>query len=135
MLPYQLGLTETLWETSMQSQSTSTHDKNLQACIEACEEAIHASQACAAADIREGGGANCALINLDCADICTATMNALARGSEHHGDLCALSAHICTMCAQACAAHADKHAHCAACKTACENCAAACAKHARERHV
>lgn len=88
-------------------QTTSTHGKNLQACIEACEEAIHASQACAAADIREGGSANCALINLDCADICTATMNALARGSEHHGDFCALCAHICTMCANACSAHAD----------------------------
>jgi hypothetical protein len=60
-------------------QATTTHETNLQACIEACEEAIHAAQACAAADIREGGDANCALINLDCADICSATMNALAR--------------------------------------------------------
>jgi hypothetical protein len=35
-------------------QTTSTHDQNLQACIEACEEAFHPAQACAAADIREG---------------------------------------------------------------------------------
>jgi hypothetical protein len=37
--------------------------ENLHACIEACEEAIHASQACAAADTREGNG-DCASINL-----------------------------------------------------------------------
>ena len=116
-------------------QTTKMHENDLQACIEACEEAIHACQACAAADIREGGDANCALINLDCADICSATMNALARGSEHHGDFCMLCAHICRACAAACAPHADKHAHCAACKAACEACATACDKHARERDI
>jgi hypothetical protein len=115
-------------------QNTS-HQTDLQACIEACEEAIHATQACAAADIRENAGANCALINLDCADICIATMNALARESVHHPDFCALCAHICTECAKACATHADKHAHCAACKAACEACAAACRKHSREPKV
>jgi hypothetical protein len=106
---------------------------DLQACIEACEEALHACQACAAADIREGGGAQCALINLDCADICAATMNALARGSEHHGDFCALCAHMCTVCAQACAPHAGKHQHCAQCQKACEVCAKECKKHAAEQ--
>lgn len=108
---------------------------NLQACIEACEEAIHANQACAAADIREGSESQCALINLDCADICIATMNAVARGSERHGDFCKLCAHICRQCAIACAAHAKKHAHCAACQAACEKCAAECDKCANEAHV
>jgi hypothetical protein len=113
---------------------TTTEQNNLHACIEACEEAIHASQACAAADIREGNG-DCALINLDCADICTATMNALARGSEHHGDFCRLCAHICRTCAAACAVHAKEHAHCARCQRACEICAAECDKHAKEADI
>lgn len=107
---------------------------NLNACIEACEEAIHACQTCAAADIREGT-AHCALINLDCADICAATLNALARRSEHHGDFCKLCAHICRQCAAVCAAHARTHDHCAKCQAACENCAAECEKHGPEAHL
>lgn len=113
--------------------ATTENRDDLQACIEACEEALHACQECAAADIREGGGAECALINLDCADMCAATLNALARGSLHHGDFCALCAHLCRVCAQACAIHADKHAHCKRCQEACEACATACDQHAKER--
>lgn len=108
--------------------------RNIQNCIDACAAAIQACQACAAADIRDGGR-DCALINLDCADICTATMNALARNSEHHGDYCALCAHICRACAATCAEHAAMHAHCAACQAACEACAHECVKHANERHM
>lgn len=107
---------------------------NLQTCIAACEEAIRACQVCAAADIRAGTSL-CALINLDCADICAATMNSLARRSVHHGDLCSVCAHICRACATACAPHAQMLAHCAECQVACEKCAAECAKHARERHI
>ena len=107
---------------------------NIQACIAACEDALRACQACAAADIREGMN-DCALINLDCADICTATLNVLARGSAHHGDFCALCAHICRTCAAQCAQHAAMHQHCADCQAACERCAAECDKHAKERHI
>lgn len=111
-----------------------TKSQHLQSCIEALEECIHACQTCAAADIREGSS-QCALINLDCADICSATMNAMARGSEHHGDFCKLAAHICRQCANACAAHANEHAHCAKCQAACERCATECDKHATESHA
>jgi hypothetical protein len=110
-------------------------NENLHDCIEACEEALHACQECAAADIREGGHTQCALINLDCADICAATLKALARKSEHHGDFCAICAHLCRKCAEACALHADKHEHCARCQQACEACAIACEKHAKERDM
>lgn len=107
----------------------------LLACIEACEEALHACQECAAADIRDLSAerAGCALVNLDCADICAATLNALARASVHHGDFCALCAHICKACAAECAKHS--HEHCQRCKAACEACAAACGKHAGEKHA
>ena len=111
-----------------------SEEANVQACIEACAAALRACQACAAADIREGMN-GCAPINLDCADICTATLNVLSRGSPHHGDFCALCAHICRACAAECAKHAAEHQHCAECKAACERCAAECDKHARERHI
>jgi hypothetical protein len=107
---------------------------NMETCIAACQEAIIACQNCAAQDIRAGTSL-CALINLDCADICAATMNAIARRSIHHGDFCAICAHICRACATACAAHAEVHEHCARCMAACEKCAVECAKHAKERHI
>lgn len=113
-------------------------ESGLTECIEACEEALHACQECAAHDIRSnthGDMGACALLNLDCADICAATLNVLARGSPHHGDFCAVCAHLCQTCAAECAKHADKHEHCARCRTACEACAAACSKHASERHA
>ncbi|WLI91270.1 four-helix bundle copper-binding protein [Massilia sp. R2A-15] len=108
--------------------------QNRENCIAACAAAIAACQACAAGDIRAGTSL-CALINLDCIDICTATMNAMARGSEHHGDFCTVCAHICRACATACAAHAQVHEHCAVCMRACEHCASECMKHAKERHL
>lgn len=116
--------------------TTTTESRaDLLACIEACEEALHACQECAAADIRDAQAdrAGCALINLDCADACAATLNALARRSSHHGDFCALCAHVCRTCAAECAKHT--HAHCLRCKEACERCAQACDAHAREKHA
>lgn len=107
---------------------------NTQTCIVACQEAIRVCQACAAEDIR-AGTTLCALINLDCVDICTATMNSLARRSVHHGDLCAVCAHICRACAAVCAPHAETLAHCADCQQACEKCASECVKHVKERHI
>lgn len=106
---------------------------NQENCAAACEAAIAACQTCAAADFRAGTEL-CALICLDCADICTATMNALARGSPHHGDFCAVCAHICRACVAACEPHAAIHEHCAICMRACEHCAWECTKHAKERH-
>jgi hypothetical protein len=107
---------------------------NIETCIAACQAAIDACQRCAAEDIRAGTSL-CALINLDCADICTATINALARRSGHHGDFCAICAHICRASASACAPHAEVHEHCARCMAACEHCATECAKHSKERHI
>lgn len=123
-----IGLATVIGKTMMPEQN------NLHACVQACEEVIHASQACAAADIREGNG-NSALINLDCAKMCTATMNASARGSKYHGDFCRLCAHICRTCAAACALHAKEDAHCVNSQRACEKCAAECDKHTAEGDI
>ena len=107
---------------------------NVQSCIAACPEALRACQACVAGDLRDGS-IDCIPVNLDCADICAATLNALARGSAHHGDFCALCAHVCRACAAKCAQHAAMHKHCSECQAACERCAAECDKHAREKHI
>jgi hypothetical protein len=107
---------------------------NLETCIAACHEAILACQNCAVQDFR-AGTALCALISLDCADMCAVTMNSMARGSIHHGDFCAICAHICRACATTCAPHAEVHEHCARCMAACEKCASECAKHSKERHI
>ena len=107
--------------------------KDLQGCIEACEEALHQCQHCAGHDIREGNMVECALICLDCADACAATLKAMARGSMHHGDFCALCAHLCEECAAECEKHADHHEHCRKCAEACRKCAEECKQHAPEK--
>ena len=132
------GTASALFNFQENPMSTPHSEQDFAECIEACEEALHACQECAAHDIREGShGDNgaCALLNLDCADICAATLNVLARRSPHHGDFCAVCAHICKACAAECAKHADKHEHCKRCQAACEACALACGKHAAERHA
>ena len=110
--------------------------QDFERCIQACQNALRACQECAAADIAEGANmSGCARVNLDCADICAATANVLARRSEHHGDFCAVCAHLCRACTAACEPHAAKHAHCARCRDACRACADECQKHAAERHT
>ncbi|WP_343632224.1 four-helix bundle copper-binding protein [Roseateles sp.] len=108
--------------------------EDLEPCLTACAQALLATRHCANACIRSGDRTleACALIDLDCAAICEATISALSSESPHHGDFCALCAHICRACARECAQH--QHAHCRRCAQACEACAAACEVHAGERH-
>ncbi|RZI86732.1 MAG: four-helix bundle copper-binding protein [Rubrivivax sp.] len=103
-------------------------------CIRACQAALQACQVCVSADVRESHEdmENCILINLDCADMCEATIKVLARQSPHHGDFCAVCTHLCRACAAECAKH--DHEHCQRCRAACEQCAHACGKHASEGH-
>lgn len=61
-----------------------TNENEAYSAIEALEECVHACSDCASHDIREGGIVECALICLDCADICSATLKAMARHSAHH---------------------------------------------------
>lgn len=109
--------------------------EDLSTCLAACQAALQACQECAASDLGEGDPKMwaCALINLDCADICEATIKALARRSPHHGDFCAICEHLCRACASECAKHDTEH--CRRCKEACIRCAAACSQHAGERHA
>lgn len=109
---------------------------DLSTCLAACQAALQACHACAASDLQERDVemmASCVLINLDCADMCEATIKALARRSPHHGDFCAMCEHLCRACAVECGKHDTDH--CRRCKDACLRCAAACAQHAGERHA
>ena len=109
---------------------------DLSACLSACQAALQACQECAASDVQENDAkmmASCVLINLDCADMCEATIKALSRRSRHHGDFCALCEHLCRACAAECGKHDTDH--CRRCKDACLRCAAACAQHSGERHA
>ncbi|MBO9687867.1 four-helix bundle copper-binding protein [Roseateles chitosanitabidus] len=107
---------------------------DLAPCLKACAEALLATRQCANACIRSGDRTleACALLDLDCAALCEATISALSLQSPHHGDFCALCAHLCRACAQECAKH--PHAHCRRCAEACLACAKACDQHAGERH-
>ncbi|MBW3634850.1 MAG: four-helix bundle copper-binding protein [Armatimonadetes bacterium] len=108
-----------------------TQENESYSAIEALEECLHTCSDCASHDIRHGAEmAACALICLDCADICAATLKVMARHSVHHGDFARLAAHICRECAKECARH--DHEHCKKCAAACEKCAAECEKHAGE---
>lgn len=96
----------------MNTPATPATTEDLSACVAACLAALEQSQACANACIRSGDRMleNCALLSLDCAAICQATLNVLLRQSDHHGDFCALCQHICNACARECEQH--QHAHC-----------------------
>ena len=72
----------------------------------------------------------CIRVNLDCADICTATaaMSARRTGSNESMllDMLATCASACRICADECLRHARMHRHCALCADACEDCEKSC---------
>ena len=101
--------------------------------MKALDECVRACSHCASRDILEGNMVECAMICLDCADVCAATLKVMARHSAHHGDFAKLCAHICRASATECRKHG--HEHCKQCAAACEKCADECDKHAAEADV
>lgn len=90
--------------------------------LEACEEALHECQHCAAECVKEGM-VDCALLCLDCADACGAALSVMARESAHHGDSCTLCVHLREACAAECEKHAGKHGHWRQRAEVCRQCA------------
>jgi hypothetical protein len=68
----------------------------------------------------------CIRLNMDCAEICTATATLLARNSEHGEHLLKECAEICGLCAAECEKHADHMDHCRICAEVCRSCEEAC---------
>jgi uncharacterized membrane protein len=69
-------------------------------------------------------------LDLDCADVCTATVRVISRQTEYDANLtrslletCATS---CKSCGDECERHAAMHEHCRVCAEACRRCEQAC---------
>jgi hypothetical protein len=102
-------------------------------CIDAAFDCELASITCADACLGEQDVAQlrqCIRLNLDTADICSATGRRVARQADPDA---ALWRAILEACAQACkssgaecAKHASRHEHCKRCQQACERCEKAC---------
>ncbi|WP_278255421.1 four-helix bundle copper-binding protein [Nocardioides convexus] len=72
----------------------------------------------------------CIRTDLDCADICIATGNALSRHTGYDASLTSAfleaCATACNACGDECAQHAQMHEHCRICAEACRRCEEAC---------
>lgn len=83
------------------------HDMSaaMRACVEACQ-SCRVQCLVTVAHGAESGGALAApehlQVLLDCATLCAATVDLLARGSVHHRELCRLSAAACRACETSC---------------------------------
>lgn len=103
------------------------------ALVKAAAECAVACTACADACLEEdepGPMRRCIRQNLDCADLCVATLRLISRpGKQDPGvlrgqlDACAAA---CRACADECERHADRMEHCAVCAESCRACADAC---------
>ncbi|TWA93162.1 hypothetical protein FBY14_102338 [Azospirillum brasilense] len=74
----------------------------------------------------------CIRLNVDCADVCTATGSVATRRSGSNEaviramlEACATA---CRLCGEECENHAKMHDHCRICAEACRNCEEACRK-------
>jgi hypothetical protein len=74
----------------------------------------------------------CVRLNLDCADVCAATVGVATRrtGSNEEVIRKMLDACItaCRRCGEECQRHAAEHEHCRLCADACRRCETACQK-------
>ena len=101
--------------------------------IDALSDCAQACTACADDCLSEQQVAElvkCIRLNLDCADICTATLRVLSRQTEYDANLTRpqLQACVaaCTSCGDECERHAGMHEHCRVCAEACRRCEQAC---------
>jgi hypothetical protein len=110
------------------------HSETMSRCIDACFSCVETCTACADACLSERDVDNlvaCIRLNLDCAAVCNATGNIMARSNKagHRQLLEAQLANciaFCRACADQCSSHGEMHRHCAVCAEACLVCAEAC---------
>lgn len=108
---------------------------DLAAAIERCLECAQACTACADACLSQETVSElraCIALDLQCADLCSATARVLSRDFthahavvEHLLQACVLA---CGECATECERHAGHHRHCALCAESCRRCAVACGR-------
>jgi hypothetical protein len=105
----------------------------LAATTDAVNDCAQACTGCADDDLSERDIAEltkCIRLNLDCADVCTATVRVISRQTEYDANLtrslleaCATA---CKSCGDECQRHAEMHEHCRVCEEACRRCERAC---------
>jgi hypothetical protein len=102
-------------------------------CIDECHACAETCTLCADDCLGEPGVAElvkCIRLDLDCADICTATGRVIARQTEYDADVtrAILEACVraCRVCGDECERHASHHEHCRICAEACRRCEQAC---------
>ena len=64
-------------------------------------------------------------LRLDCAEICQTCANLMLRGSDLHGQVCAVCADVCERCAEDCARFGDDQTM-QQCVEVCSHCAQSC---------
>ena len=102
-------------------------------CLEECSSCAQTCTACADACLSEDSVAElrkCIRLNLDCADVCTATERVLTRQTEYDAPTSKAQLtscrEACRTCAEECERHAEHHEHCRVCAEACRACESAC---------
>lgn len=105
----------------------------LAATIDALSDCAQACTACADDCLSEEMVAEltkCIRLNLDCADVCTATLRVVSRQTDYDANVTrsVLQACItvCKSCGDECERHAQMHEHCRVCAEACRRCEQAC---------
>ena len=102
-------------------------------CIDECHACAETCTLCADACLSEPDVASLVKsirLNLDCADVCTATGRVVARQTEYDANvtrsLLVACAQACRSCGDECQRHADHHEHCRICAESCRRCEQAC---------
>jgi len=105
----------------------------LAATIDALSDCAQACTACADDCLSEEMVAEltkCIRLNLDCADVCTATLRVVSRQTDYDANVTrpVLEACVaaCRSCGDECESHAQMHEHCRVCAEACRRCENAC---------
>ncbi len=101
--------------------------------IDALAECGQACTACADSCLSEEGVAElgkCIRLDLDCADVCAATLRVLSRQHEYDANvtraLLEACRTACRACGDECEHHADHHEHCRLCAESCRRCEQTC---------
>ena len=101
--------------------------------IDALSDCAQACTACADDCLSEPTVAEltkCIRLNLDCADVCTATLRVASRQTEYDANvtrpLVEACVAACRSCGDECERHAEMHEHCRVCAEACRRCERAC---------
>jgi hypothetical protein len=110
-------------------------------CIEQCYACAQACTACADACLAEDMVQQlrqCIRLNLDCADVCSATGAMASRrtgsNSQILRQMIEVCAAACRACGEECDRHASQHEHCRICAEVCRSCAQACDEAKRDIH-